>query len=177
MGTRVRFRRIWFPGPLRRNSSLRRLSGDATLIHSDGESSVGNNDQDETGSIHQLFEDRLGGNPEQEVEEFQESVEHAAVYMAGGERITQPMYNTNGNLVQVVVGPNQGTNIPATQGPSGSVPGTATSQQFGPSPALMTTLDSLNTLLATPITAENMAQHNAEVARLKHELTRLRQEV
>ena len=41
------------------------VSGDATLVHSDGESSVGNNDQDETGSIHQLFEDRLGGNLEQ----------------------------------------------------------------------------------------------------------------
>ena len=94
--------------------------------------------------------------------------------MAGGERTTQPMYDTNGNLVQVVVGPNQGTNIPMTQGASGSGPGTTASQQFGPSPALMTTLDSLNTLLATPITAENMVQHNAEVARLKQELTRLR---
>ena len=94
---------------------------------------------------------------EQEREEFLEPVQHAAVYMAGEERVTQPMYDANGNLVQVVVGLNQGTNVLSTQGASGSGPGTAASQQFGPSPALMTTLDSLNTLLATPITAENMA--------------------
>lgn len=86
------------------------MSGGDTLFYLDGESSVGENDHDETESIFPLFNERLGGYCQEEENPVSYGLpRYVAIYMV---RESLPHYDAQGNLV--TASPNTSSNQPGS---------------------------------------------------------------
>ena len=157
------------------------VSEAATAVHSDGESSVGNNDLDETESIHPLFDERLGGDSdEKEYPASHGSPRHTAVYMAGPG--AGPYYDAQGNLVTAPPGANTSQNQVLGQATAAAAaPGVSTMAAAGGgnqgTQGLAAIAAALNALLVDAVTPENAAERATEIENFRQQLARVQQDI
>lgn len=132
------------------------------LVYSDGESSVG-----DTGSILPLLDDRLGGCSDDEIgPDAFELPRHTAVYMANNVDSARTAAAKNTTAAGTVAG--TGTSAPA--------PGVADSSKT-PAQSLAKLMTALGTLLGTPVIAENLAERNAEVMKLREQMAKIQEDI
>jgi hypothetical protein len=132
------------------------VSGGETAIYLGDESSTG-----ETESIYQLQDGGLGGYSDGDsIPDPYEPPSRAAIFMDG----TQPMLKSS-----TVVAMTSGSTAAATAGASGSA--------RPPAQVLSELLDALVAFLAAEVTLANQVQHNAEVAKLRDEVAKAREDL
>ena len=154
------------------------VSGGATLVYSDGESSVGENDRDETESILPLFDEKLGGCSDGE--EYPASYgppRHAAVYMAGNQNQSQPRYDGQGNLITAPPNPSSSQNQVTNAGEGATAAAGGAGSEIPGSQALAATAAALAALLADPVTPENADARKAEIEKCREQLAQVRQNI